>query len=405
MLKRSFDIVCSFFGLLLLSPLILILAWMIRRKLGGPVLFRQLRPGKNGAPFQMIKFRTMREATDSSGRPLPDSERMTPFGSFLRASSLDELPELWNVLKGEMSLVGPRPLLMQYLPLYTAAQNRRHEVRPGVTGWAQVNGRNSLSWDEKFKLDVWYVDNQSLWLDLRIIALTVMKVFMREGISADGEVTMPEFQGGAVKKLAILGCGGHARVVSDTAEFLGWESIEFFDDAWPNVQSISKWPVSGDTINLLKNIEKFDGVIVAIGDNDIRQSKINELNEAGALIVSLVHPTATVSRYAHIGKGVVAFAGVIVNAGAIIRDGTILNTGCSIDHDCILGECVHISPGARLAGNVNVGRCTWIGIGACVKQAINIGSSVKVGAGAAVVSNIASDIIVVGVPAKPLSVE
>ena len=195
MLKRSFDIVCSFFGLLLLSPLILILAWMIRRKLGGPVLFRQLRPGKNGAPFQMIKFRTMREATDGSGRPLPDSERMTPFGSFLRASSLDELPELWNVLKGEMSLVGPRPLLMQYLPLYTAAQNRRHEVRPGVTGWAQVNGRNSLSWDDKFKLDEWYVDNRSFWLDLKILFLTIKKVFIREGITAQGEPTSNAFKG------------------------------------------------------------------------------------------------------------------------------------------------------------------------------------------------------------------
>ena len=200
MLKRSFDIVCSFFGLLLLSPLILILAWMIRRKLGGPVLFRQLRPGKNGAPFQMIKFRTMREATDSSGRPLPDSERMTPFGSFLRASSLDELPELWNVLKREMSLVGPRPLLMQYLPLYTAAQNRRHEVRPGVTGWAQVNGRNSLSWDEKFKLDVWYVDNRSLWLDVKILFLTVRKVLIKEGISQENNATMEPFTGSVVEK-------------------------------------------------------------------------------------------------------------------------------------------------------------------------------------------------------------
>ena len=200
MLKRSFDIVCSFFGLLLLSPLILILAWMIRRKRGGPVLFRQLRPGKNGAPFQMIKFRTMREATDGSGRPLPDSERMTPFGSFLRASSLDELPELWNVLKGEMSLVGPRPLLMQYLPLYTAAQNRRHEVRPGVTGWAQVNGRNSLSWDEKFKLDVWYVENRSLWLDVKILFLTVRKVLIKEGISQENNATMEPFTGSVVEK-------------------------------------------------------------------------------------------------------------------------------------------------------------------------------------------------------------
>ena len=198
MLKRAFDVVCSFFGLLFLSPVILILAWMIRRNFGSPVFFRQLRPGKNGVPFEMIKFRTMRDAIDASGQPLPDSERMTPFGSFLRSSSLDELPELWNVLKGDMSLVGPRPLLMQYLPLYTAAQNRRHEVRPGVTGWAQVNGRNSLSWDEKFKLDVWYVDNRSLKLDVKILFLTVRKVLIKEGISQENNATMEPFTGSMV---------------------------------------------------------------------------------------------------------------------------------------------------------------------------------------------------------------
>ena len=197
MIKRCFDIFASFWGLLLLAPVIIIVAWQIRRKLGAPVLFRQTRPGLNGKPFEMIKFRTMRDALDTAGNPLPDSERMTPFGSFLRSSSLDELPELWNVLKGDMSLVGPRPLLMEYLPLYSPEQYRRHDVRPGVTGWAQINGRNALSWDEKFKLDVWYVDNQSLWLDLKIIFLTIRKVIVRDGISAAGEVTMSRFEGSA----------------------------------------------------------------------------------------------------------------------------------------------------------------------------------------------------------------
>ena len=194
-LKRLFDIVASFFGLLLLSPVIAIVAWQIRRKLGSPVLFRQVRPGKDGKPFEMIKFRTMRDAQDANGNPLPDEERMTPFGSFLRSSSLDELPELWNVLKGEMSLVGPRPLLMEYLPLYSPEQYRRHAVRPGVTGWAQINGRNAISWDDKFKLDVWYVDNQSFWLDIKILWLTVKKVLVRDGISAEGEATMSKFSG------------------------------------------------------------------------------------------------------------------------------------------------------------------------------------------------------------------
>ena len=195
MIKRIFDLFAALLALLLLAPVLAIVAWQIRRKLGSPVLFRQVRPGLRGQPFRMVKFRTMRDAVDPNGNPLPDVQRITPFGNFLRSASLDELPELWNVLKGDMSLVGPRPLLMEYLPLYSPEQARRHEVRPGVTGWAQINGRNALSWDEKFKLDIWYVDHQSLWLDLKILLLTVKKVFVREGISAAGEATMPRFTG------------------------------------------------------------------------------------------------------------------------------------------------------------------------------------------------------------------
>ncbi|MGE4534735.1 sugar transferase [Halomonas sp.] len=195
MLKRVFDIVAALAGLLLLGPVLLVVALLVLRKLGSPVFFRQVRPGLNGQPFEMIKFRTMRDAVDKHGNPLPDDQRMTRFGSLLRATSLDELPELWNVLKGEMSLVGPRPLLMEYLPLYSPEQYRRHEVRPGVTGWAQVNGRNALSWEEKFKLDVWYVDHQSLRLDIKILWLTVKKVLVRDGISAEGQATMERFRG------------------------------------------------------------------------------------------------------------------------------------------------------------------------------------------------------------------
>ena len=194
-MKRLFDIFGAAIGLVLLSPVLAVVAFLIWRRMGVPVLFRQTRPGLHGKPFEMVKFRTMRDAVDAEGNPLPDAERLTRLGRFLRSSSLDELPELWNVLKGEMSLVGPRPLLMEYLPLYSPEQARRHEVRPGVTGWAQVNGRNAISWDQKFALDVWYVDNQSLRLDLKIIWLTIRKVFKREGISATGEATMPKFRG------------------------------------------------------------------------------------------------------------------------------------------------------------------------------------------------------------------
>jgi lipopolysaccharide/colanic/teichoic acid biosynthesis glycosyltransferase len=168
---------------------------LIRYKFGTPVFFRQIRPGKCGHPFQVIKFRTMHDVSDSKGTLLPDSDRLTQFGKFLRATSFDELPELWNVLKGDMSLVGPRPLLMEYLPLYNDEQRRRHEVKPGITGLAQINGRNAISWEEKFKLDVWYVDNQSLWLDIKILLYTVKKVLAREDISADGHVTMKPFTG------------------------------------------------------------------------------------------------------------------------------------------------------------------------------------------------------------------
>lgn len=195
-MKRFFDLLVASLALILLAVPLLALVWVVRRKLGSPVLFSQVRPGLHGKPFTMVKFRTMTDERDPDGVLLPDAQRLTDFGRFLRASSVDELPELWNVLRGDMSLVGPRPLLMEYLPLYTAEQARRHEVRPGITGWAQVNGRNAISWEDKFKLDIWYVDNRSLWLDIKILWLTVKKVLVREGISAAGEATMPKFQGG-----------------------------------------------------------------------------------------------------------------------------------------------------------------------------------------------------------------
>ncbi|MBD7947941.1 sugar transferase [Psychrobacter communis] len=195
MLKRLIDITASGAALTVLSPVLAITAYKVKKNLGSPVLFKQTRPGLNGKPFEMIKFRTMKDATDSDGNLLPDSERLTPFGQKLRSTSIDELPELWNVLKGDMSLVGPRPLLMEYLPLYNSEQARRHNVRPGVTGYAQVNGRNAINWEQKFALDTWYVDNQSLWLDFKILAKTVKQVLIKDGISADGEATMSKFTG------------------------------------------------------------------------------------------------------------------------------------------------------------------------------------------------------------------
>ncbi len=195
MLKRLLDIIIASIALILLSPLYFYVAHKVKKNLGSPVLFRQVRPGLHGKPFEMIKFRSMKDAVDAHGNPLPDSERLTPFGKMLRSSSLDEMPELWNVIKGDMSIVGPRPLLMEYLPLYNQEQAKRHLVRPGMTGHAQVNGRNAISWEEKFKLDTWYVENQSVWLDFKIMLKTVKKVLAKDDINEAGEATMTKFTG------------------------------------------------------------------------------------------------------------------------------------------------------------------------------------------------------------------
>lgn len=194
-MKRIFDFVLALIGLMLVSPILLVTAILLRVKLGSPVLFKQLRPGLYGKPVYVFKFRTMTEERDFQGVLLPDYMRLTSFGNFLRKYSLDELPQLFNVIRGDLSLVGPRPLLMEYLPLYNEEQGRRHEVRPGITGWAQVNGRNAISWEEKFRLDVWYVDNCSFWLDLKILGLTFLKVANSEGVSQQGQVTMDKFRG------------------------------------------------------------------------------------------------------------------------------------------------------------------------------------------------------------------
>ena len=200
MVKRLFDILCVFPALLALSFIFLVLAFAVRIKVGSPIFFSQLRPGKNGKPFRMVKFRTMTDGRDIHGDLLSDKDRLVPFGAFLRSTSLDELPELWNVLKGDMSLVGPRPLLMEYLPLYDERQAKRHLLRPRVTGWAQVNGRNALSWEEKFELDVWYVENRTLWLDIKILFLTIWQVVKRDGISHGEEATMPRFEGASERR-------------------------------------------------------------------------------------------------------------------------------------------------------------------------------------------------------------
>lgn len=399
--KRLFDIVASASGLIILSPVFLILVYLIRKNLGSPVFFIQERPGKDGKPFKMIKFRSMRDALDSDGIPLPDSERLTPFGKKLRAASLDELPELWNVLKGDMSLVGPRPLLMGYLPLYNEFQNRRHEMKPGVTGWAQVNGRNALSWDEKFACDIWYIDHFSFWLDMKILFLTVKKVFIKEGISAEGEATMPPFTGNC--KLAVIGAGGHGKVVAELAAALGtYGEIVFLDDRAQG--SINGFPVIGTTLLLENSLspEQFD-IAVAVGNNRIRRQIAEKATALGFALPVLVHPDATVSPSATVGQGSVVMAKAVVQAGSVLKDGVIVNTAATVDHDCLLNAFVHISPGAHLSGNTHIGEESWIGTGACSRQQIRIGSRTTIGAGAVVVRDVSDGMTVAGNPAKPLA--
>lgn len=398
--KRLFDIIASASGLIILSPVFLILVYLIRKNLGSPVFFIQERPGKDGRPFKMIKFRSMRDAIDKDGNPLPDSERLTDFGKKLRAASLDELPELWNVLKGEMSLVGPRPLLMGYLPLYNDFQNRRHEMKPGITGWAQVNGRNALSWDEKFSCDVWYIDHYSFWLDMKILFLTVKKVFIKEGISAEGEATMPPFTGN--RKLAVIGAGGHGKVVAELAAALGtYGEIVFLDDRAQG--SVNGFPVIGTTLLLENSLspEQYD-VAVAVGNNRIRRQIAEKAATLGFSLPVLIHPDATVSPSATIGQGSVIMAKAVVQTGSVLKDGVIVNTAATVDHDCLLDAFVHISPGAHLSGNTHIGEESWIGTGACSRQQIRIGSRATIGAGAVVVRDVSDGMTVAGNPAKPL---
>lgn len=399
--KRLFDIIASASGLIILSPVFLILVYLIRKNLGSPVFFIQERPGKDGRPFKMIKFRSMRDAIDKDGNPLPDSERLTDFGKKLRATSLDELPELWNVLKGEMSLVGPRPLLMGYLPLYNEFQNRRHEMKPGVTGWAQVNGRNALSWDEKFSCDVWYIDHYSFWLDMKILFLTVKKVFIKEGISAEGEATMPPFTGNC--KLAVIGAGGHGKVVAELAAALGtYGEIVFLDDRAQG--SVNGFPVIGTTLLLENSLspEQFD-IVVAVGNNRIRRQIAEKAAALGFSLPVLIHPGAYVSPSATVGQGSVVMAKAVVQAGSVLKDGVIVNTAATVDHDCLLDAFVHISPGAHLSGNTHIGEESWIGTGACSRQQIRIGSRATIGAGAVVVRDVSDGMTVAGNPAKPLA--
>ena len=332
--KRFFDIILSVIALVVFSPIFLIIAILVRVKLGSPIFFKQERPGKNGKIFKMYKFRTMTDKKDEDGNLLPDSERLTKFGKALRTTSLDELPEIYNIFKGDMSIVGPRPLLVRYLELYNDFQKRRHEVRPGLTGLAQISGRNSISWEQKFTLDVEYVDNISIKNDIKIFFKTIKKVFVKEGISQEGVATMEYFKGNS-KDIIIVGAGGFGREVVWLLDTLNeqkkeWNILGFADDYKEKDAEISRFKVLGDTHSLL-DYDKDLYVIIAIGNSEVRKDLYNKLsNNSNIKFPVLVAPTASIGNNVTIGEGTIICAGSIITSDVTIGKNVIINLSSTI---------------------------------------------------------------------------
>lgn len=404
MIKRFFDITAASAALVVLSPVYAITAYKVSKNLGSPVLFRQTRSGLNGKPFEMVKFRSMRDAIDSDGNALPDSERLTPFGHTLRNTSLDELPGLWNVVKGDMSLVGPRPLLMQYLSLYSDEQKRRHLLRPGITGHAQVNGRNAISWDKKFELDTWYVDNQSLWLDLKILVKTVRKVLIKDDISAEGEATMSAFSGNG--NLYILGAGGFAREVysylADT-NFIYNNSrlVGFLDD---NSSALDGFDLSHKVMGSIKNIDfkETDRIIVAVADPTFKEQVFDFYDKNNGTIISYIHPSAIIGRNVNIGKGTVFAPYSMATTNVTLGRGCTINAFSSIGHDAMLGDFCTLSGHCDVTGYVKLGNKVFMGSHASIIPSVQVGAGAIIGAGSLVIRKVKENTTVFGNPAKKI---
>lgn len=347
--------------------------------------------------------------TDERGKDnelLPDNMRLTSTGKWIRKLSLDELPQLFNVLKGELSLVGPRPLLMEYLPLYSKQQIRRHEVKPGITGWAQVNGRNAISWEDKFTLDVWYVDNKTFILDLKILFLTFIKVFQREGINQEDHVTVEKFTGNLeqgeleMEHIVLIGAGGHSKVIQDIInKSKDMKLSAIVDDVYN--ETIIKDSITYGPIHFLNEININDfKFCIAIGNNRIRNKLFTSLNIPLDRYTTFIHPSAIISPSAKIGNGTVIMPGAVINSDVDIGIHCIINTCAVIEHDNFISNYAHISPNATLAGTVKIGEGTQVGAGATIIQGKSIGDWSTIGAGAVVIENVIDNVTVVGVPAK-----
>ena len=396
-MKRLFDFTGALLLLALLGFLLVIIAAAVLVFSGRPALFRQIRAGREGKPFTMYKFRTMKNI--GSGDADFTTNNISIPGAFLRRSGLDELPQLFNILRGEMSFIGPRPLLCEYLPLYTARQARRQELLPGITGWSQVNGRNAITWEKRLNLDCWYVEHVSLRVDCRILFCTVKCLFHATGVNHSSSLTMPSFQATKDASLLILGAGGHGRVVADAAkETCLYKRIAFLDDALPAGNS-GGYKILGRFEDYPLFSGSFANAVVAIGNNKARLHLLRRLEEAGYILPVIVHPRAFVSVGASIGNGTVVLTGAVIVTGARLGAGCIINTLASVDHDCLLGDGVHICPGAHLAGTVRVGDLTTVFTSAGVANNICIGAQTVIASGAAVVCDIPSSVMAAGVPA------
>lgn len=419
-LKYAIDRFAACVMLLLLSPVLAAIAAAIRLDSAGSPFFLQERAGAGGRPFTIFKFRTMRQGSEHQGlgyTTAKDDDRITRVGRWLRATSLDELPQLINIALGEMSFIGPRPTLRYQVEQYTPRQRRRLLFRPGVTGWAQVHGRNEIPWEQRIELDLHYVDHYSIRLDVRILFRTVGVLLGGGGVYAAGganddftgrsaaaPAAAPAVAPGAQLPLLVIGASGHARVLIDIAEKQGrYRVVGLLDDRTKlHGTQVMGYPVLGGR-DLLGGADLPAHAIVAIGTAGPRSAWQAHLEEHGFQLAVLVHPAAQIGREVQLGAGTVVMAGAVVNSGTRIGRGAIVNTGASIDHDCEIAAFVHVAPGARLAGGVRVGERAHIGIGSCVIQCLQIGADATVGAGAAVIRNVAAQATVVGVPARAIA--